>query len=56
MDADWQADLERWLDPFLKGLGNKTTDHVPSLYCWIDRAGRLQKHPADGRQSRRDQL
>ena len=28
MDADWQADLERWLDPFLKGLGNKTRQRM----------------------------
>jgi hypothetical protein len=23
MDADWQADLERWLDPFLKGWATR---------------------------------
>lgn len=24
MDGDWQADLERWLSPYLEGLRNKT--------------------------------
>jgi SRSO17 transposase len=32
MDADWQADLERWLDPFLKGLGNKTRRRMCPAY------------------------
>lgn len=30
MDADWQADIEHWLDPFLKGLGNKTRRRMPA--------------------------
>lgn len=32
MDADWQADLELWLDPFLKGLGNKTRQRMCPAY------------------------
>ena len=32
MDADWQADLEHWLDPFLKGLGNKTRRRMCPAY------------------------
>lgn len=24
MGENWQADLERWLGPYLEGLGNKT--------------------------------
>jgi len=32
MDADWQADLELWLDPFLKGLGNKTRRRMCPAY------------------------
>jgi SRSO17 transposase len=32
MDADWQRDLERWLVPFLKGLGNKTQRRMCPAY------------------------
>lgn len=32
MDADWQTDLECWLDPFLKGLGNKTRRRMCPAY------------------------
>lgn len=24
MEEDWQRDLERWLEPYVKELGNKT--------------------------------
>lgn len=32
MDADWQKDLERWLEPFLNGLGNKTRRRMCPAY------------------------
>jgi SRSO17 transposase len=32
VDADWQDDLERWLEPFLKGLGNKTRRRMCPAY------------------------
>lgn len=32
MDADWQGDLERWLEPFLIGFGNKTRRRMCPAY------------------------
>lgn len=32
MDTDWQSDLELWLEPFLKGLGNKTRRRMCPAY------------------------
>lgn len=32
MDADWQKDLERWLEPFLNRLGNKTRRRMCPAY------------------------
>lgn len=32
MDTDWQSDLKRWLEPFLKGLGNKTRRRMCPAY------------------------
>jgi len=32
MDEDWQADLERWLAPYLEGLGNKTRRRMCPAY------------------------
>lgn len=32
MVADWQDDLERWLEPYLRGLGNKTRRRMCPVY------------------------
>ncbi len=32
MDVDWQDDLERWLEPYLDGLGNKTRRRMCPTY------------------------
>lgn len=32
MEGDWEADLERWLAPYLKGLGNKTRQRMCPAY------------------------
>lgn len=32
MEEDWQRDLERWLEPYLKELGNKTRRRMCSAY------------------------
>jgi SRSO17 transposase len=32
MDEDWQADLERWLAPYMEGLGNKTRRRMCPAY------------------------
>ena len=32
MDGDWQVDLERWLAPYLEGLGNKTRRRMCPAY------------------------
>jgi SRSO17 transposase len=32
MDADWREDLERWLEPFLSGLGHKTRRRMCPAY------------------------
>lgn len=32
MDTEWQNDLEHWLEPFLKGLGNKTRRKMCPAY------------------------
>lgn len=32
MDVDWRNDLERWLEPFLSGLGNKTRRRMCPAY------------------------
>lgn len=32
MNEDWQADLERWLSPYLEGLGNKTRRRICPAY------------------------
>lgn len=32
MEADWQDDLERWLEPYLQGLGNKTRRRMCPAY------------------------
>jgi SRSO17 transposase len=32
MDEDWQSDLERWLAPYLEGLGNKTRRRMCPAY------------------------
>ena len=32
MDTDWQSDLEHWLEPFLKRLGNKTRRRMCPAY------------------------
>lgn len=32
MTEDWQADLERWLSPFLEGLGNTTRRRMCPAY------------------------
>ena len=32
MDGDWEADLEGWLAPYLKGLGNKTRQRMCPAY------------------------
>lgn len=48
MDEDWQADLERWLEPYLGSLANKTRRRMCPAYCRSDRAWRSQEHPAYG--------
>ncbi len=55
MDVDWQADLDRWLGPFVAALGHKTRARmcplyadVPPLYCWFDWSGRPQERSAYG--------
>jgi hypothetical protein len=30
--GDWQADLERWLDPYLKTLGHKARQRMCPAY------------------------
>ena len=37
MNKDWQADLERWLAPYMEALGKDATLNVPDLYCRPDR-------------------
>jgi SRSO17 transposase len=32
MDGDWQADLERWLAPFVAALGHKTRARMCPAY------------------------
>ncbi|BBD02282.1 hypothetical protein YGS_C2P0295 [Sphingobium sp. YG1] len=32
MERDWQGDLERWLEPYLQGLGNKTRRRMCPAY------------------------
>jgi len=32
MEANWQDDLERWLEPYLRGLGNKTRRRMCPAY------------------------
>jgi hypothetical protein len=32
MDEDWEADLVRWLGPYLEGLGNKTRRQMCPAY------------------------
>ena len=32
MDGDWREDLERWLEPFLNGLGHKTRRRMCPAY------------------------
>lgn len=32
MDGNWQADLERWLAPFVAALGHKTRARMCPLY------------------------
>lgn len=32
MGGDWQDDLERWLEPYLKALGNKTRRQMCPAY------------------------
>src|SRR5258707_15097919 len=32
MDVDWQADLDRWLAPFVAALGHKTRGRMCPLY------------------------
>ena len=32
MEGDWQGDLERWLEPYLRGLGNKTRRQMCPAY------------------------
>ena len=32
METDWQDDLERWLEPYLRGLGNKTRRRMCPAY------------------------
>ena len=32
MDSDWQPDLERWLDPYLKALGHKARQRMCPAY------------------------
>jgi SRSO17 transposase len=32
MDGDWQGDLERWLEPYLSALGNKTRRQMCPAY------------------------
>jgi SRSO17 transposase len=32
MDSDWQTDLERWLDPYLKALGHKARQRMCPAY------------------------
>jgi SRSO17 transposase len=32
MDGDWRDDLERWLNPYLQGLGNKTRRQMCPAY------------------------
>lgn len=32
MDVDWQADLERWLQPFLTGLSHPARRRMFPLY------------------------
>jgi len=32
MDVDWEDDLERWLAPYLEGLGNKTRRRMCPAY------------------------
>ncbi|PNQ04144.1 IS701 family transposase [Sphingobium sp. SA916] len=32
MEGDWQGDLERWLKPYLQGLGNKTRRRMCPAY------------------------
>lgn len=32
MEEDWQRDLEHWLEPYLKNLGNKTRRRMCPAY------------------------
>ena len=32
MERDWHGDLERWLEPYLQGLGNKTRRRMCPAY------------------------
>lgn len=49
MDEDWQADLERWLELYLVGLGNKMRRRMCStLYRRSDWARRSQENSAHG--------
>jgi len=32
MEEDWQRDLERWLEPYLEDLGNKTRRRMCPAY------------------------
>ena len=47
MDEDWQADLERWLAPYLEGLGNKTRRRMcPAYIAGLIGPGELALVPA----------
>lgn len=51
VDTDWLNDLERWLEPFLKELGNKTPRRMCPAYIagLIGRGDRKSIQPATRR-------
>ena len=56
MDVDWQADLERWLVPFVAALRQDEGTGVSRLYRRLDWSRRPQGRPADGNARWRGQL
>ena len=47
MDVDWQADLDRWLAPFVAALRHKTQARMCPFYV-AGLIGRPQERSADG--------
>jgi len=48
MDVDWQADLDRWLAPFVAALRHKTRARMCPFYVAGLRSRRPQERSADG--------